>query len=368
MVKAICSCLYLVAISVIFFSFVSADVISVNSGGDLNLVVENNNVDVFFSSSEVSNVVIVLPVCGNGILETGEGCDDGNIISGDGCSASCVVEVVEDDGDSGGSSGGGGGGGAVSEVEIVLNDTSELISNIDDLIIVPESLNLPATVGIQTSAKLSITNNGNTDLELNLSVLFLKDMVSFDNNIFILSPGESEILEFFIMPNESGIYTGKFVFSSGKDVLEFPVILNVNSKLSLFDIMLDLNEESRFISFGEKVVGQISLIQMGLQSDMDVSMNYVIKDFSGKTYLMQTETIKVNKEKSYSHVFETDNLSPGDYIVGVEVVYAGGVATASSQFRVESEEIFPWWVLLVAVLIVFLIVLVSAKFYKKGKR
>lgn len=30
--------------------------------------------------------------CGNGILEIGEGCDDGNTISGDGCSASCVVE------------------------------------------------------------------------------------------------------------------------------------------------------------------------------------------------------------------------------------------------------------------------------------
>lgn len=32
------------------------------------------------------------PVCGNGILEVGEECDDGNRIDGDGCSANCLVE------------------------------------------------------------------------------------------------------------------------------------------------------------------------------------------------------------------------------------------------------------------------------------
>ncbi|MFA6322725.1 MAG: fibronectin type III domain-containing protein [Candidatus Buchananbacteria bacterium] len=34
-----------------------------------------------------------LPVCGNGLVETGEECDDNNIISGDGCSGTCQNEV-----------------------------------------------------------------------------------------------------------------------------------------------------------------------------------------------------------------------------------------------------------------------------------
>jgi len=33
------------------------------------------------------------PVCGNGILENGETCDDGNILNGDGCSRLCGVEA-----------------------------------------------------------------------------------------------------------------------------------------------------------------------------------------------------------------------------------------------------------------------------------
>ncbi len=36
---------------------------------------------------------IEVPVCGNKIVQTGEGCDDGNLVGGDGCSASCLVEA-----------------------------------------------------------------------------------------------------------------------------------------------------------------------------------------------------------------------------------------------------------------------------------
>ena len=33
------------------------------------------------------------PMCGNGTMESGEACDDGNVASGDGCSAACTVEL-----------------------------------------------------------------------------------------------------------------------------------------------------------------------------------------------------------------------------------------------------------------------------------
>jgi cysteine-rich repeat protein len=38
------------------------------------------------------NADCTTPVCGNGIKETGETCDDGNVTSGDGCSSACLFE------------------------------------------------------------------------------------------------------------------------------------------------------------------------------------------------------------------------------------------------------------------------------------
>ena len=38
------------------------------------------------------NLTIIPPVCGNGILEGTEQCDDGNLINGDGCSSKCMIE------------------------------------------------------------------------------------------------------------------------------------------------------------------------------------------------------------------------------------------------------------------------------------
>lgn len=37
---------------------------------------------------------VTCPVCGNGVLNAGEGCDDGNLMNGDGCSASCTCEAI----------------------------------------------------------------------------------------------------------------------------------------------------------------------------------------------------------------------------------------------------------------------------------
>ena len=75
------------------------------------------------------------PVCGNGIIETGEQCDDGNIANGDGCSSSCQTEDTNvtttpgtgvapvSSGTSGsGGGGGGGGGGSSGGAKVTLNN------------------------------------------------------------------------------------------------------------------------------------------------------------------------------------------------------------------------------------------------------
>jgi len=42
--------------------------------------------------SNTFNVNVYIPACGNGILDTGEACDDGDTTNGDGCSSTCTIE------------------------------------------------------------------------------------------------------------------------------------------------------------------------------------------------------------------------------------------------------------------------------------
>jgi cysteine-rich repeat protein len=57
---------------------------------------------------EVFGQLIAFPVCGNGVQEQAEACDDGNTDNGDGCSSSCQEE------DGGGAETESGGGCAMT--------------------------------------------------------------------------------------------------------------------------------------------------------------------------------------------------------------------------------------------------------------
>ncbi len=61
----------------------------------------------------------VTSVCGNSVVEGGETCDDGNIVSQDGCSSSCSIESSPPNS---GPSGGGGSGGGGSSSSPQCND------------------------------------------------------------------------------------------------------------------------------------------------------------------------------------------------------------------------------------------------------
>lgn len=48
------------------------------------------------SGDGCDSICNVEPICGNGVVESGEGCDDGNTFSDDGCSSTCQNEFCGD--------------------------------------------------------------------------------------------------------------------------------------------------------------------------------------------------------------------------------------------------------------------------------
>ncbi len=77
------------------FSYTCVDT-KVSSGYTNTAHVSAKSIDDKNTVSDSDSTVITLqvpePVCGNGKLESNEKCDDGNTVSGDGCSATCTIE------------------------------------------------------------------------------------------------------------------------------------------------------------------------------------------------------------------------------------------------------------------------------------
>jgi cysteine-rich repeat protein len=68
-------------------------IIIMNAAGDCGGVGETCALTVsIIDAATVSVTAAIVGACGNGVLEWGEGCDDGNILPGDGCSAECAIE------------------------------------------------------------------------------------------------------------------------------------------------------------------------------------------------------------------------------------------------------------------------------------
>ena len=87
--------------------FQDVDLSAMNLGGKVKLRFElDSDPGLQLAGWNIDDVCIVsiggppAPVCGNGVVEAGEQCDDGNTMNGDGCSSTCQDEM--------GSNGGGG--------------------------------------------------------------------------------------------------------------------------------------------------------------------------------------------------------------------------------------------------------------------
>ena len=256
------------------------------------------------------------------------------------------------------SGGGGGGGSSVPQLSFSLDKDS-----FEKTII----LNRIAFETIQ------ITNDKKTPQQFTLGIETIEDIIAIDETTFSILAGETKEVELKIVsPKETGIYAGKLIIKGEGKTKVVNIIINVKTDKSLFDITLTVPKSMKVMNPGNNFTAQIDLIQMGIREKIDVTLNYVIKDFDGNTYLQESETIAVLEQKSIQKEFYTENILVGDYVFGVELIYPDGVAVASSQFKVknkvellEKENMITIIIILaVAITIIFVITFAMARRYR----
>ena len=205
-------------------------------------------------------------------------------------------------------------------------------------------------------------------MTIKVSATGLENYITFNTDKIVLKVGESAPLTFTVTAPEPGVYAGKIVLTYGSIIKEVLVLLNVVSEGVLFDVTVTIPELYRDLRLGQRLPVLIELTEVGAETGVDVTMKYVIKDFDGITFYTDSETFYVLGTKSYSKKFSTVGLNPGDYILGVELTYPGGVATSSSHFRVsETVLTLQTWLAVGAFFVAVLVVVVSIIFYKRHK-
>ncbi|MAG61663.1 hypothetical protein CMI43_02525, partial [Candidatus Pacearchaeota archaeon] len=220
----------------------------------------------------------------------------------------------------------GGGGGVVAtigggDVKIRIN---------------PTVMSVAGVINEVNDRDLEIINDDTKFKTVSIVILDDGGFLSMDLSTlsFRLDPGQKNTVKLkLIAPEVPGTYSAK-IYVNGELVL---IKYDVSSKELLFDAGIVVSEDLKLLNRGDNLESQVTLIPMGENPRLDVTTNYAIKNFDGRTFLSEGKTFLIEGEKTFKKNFVTGNLPPGKYIVSLELIYPNGVAVSSSHFEIKGR-------------------------------
>jgi len=203
--------------------------------------------------------------------------------------------------------------------------------------ITPTEFNINLALGDKIEKTVTVTNFGFSPLNISINQQNLEGMAIPRENYLYLNPGETKTFNIaFIDKNETGIFPGKIIIGD-KEIL---VSLNIRTKLLLFDSNIIILNKDYKVPSGQKLKTQVTLIPLGDKERLDVTLNYVIKDYNGKIFLEESETVLIEEQMELQKNFNTGMLPLGEYVIGVELVYPNGIAISSARFEIVEKKLF----------------------------
>ena len=346
-------------------------------GLDENIIISSNR--IFVNSTALPNFdkSAVLDLYGLSfsnprILKDGEVCLDcviisysgGNLkFSASGIGVYSAEETPEDSGETPSTSttGSGGGGG-----EIIYLSKNKIILD-------KEFIKVFLKQGETVSDKLIIKNNHDLNLNFSVEVQGVRSLIKLNETFFEIGAGEEYVLNIdFLAPEyvEPNLYFGKLILKTGSIKKEINMIIEIVSKSALFDIEIIFPTQFEEIYAGDEIVFITKLTNLGEFKKADVVLTYMIKDFEGNTFVLETDSFAVETQASHPKTLRVpDNLPSGDYLVYVRLDYGGFTASASHQFKVKplfSLDFGTLEIVLIIAIIAVMILLIL--FYFRSKR
>ncbi len=226
--------------------------------------------------------------------------------------------------------------------------------------------------GIQTQQGVTITNNGTSDLQINISITNLTDFIFPSENGFILKPGERKSIIFNIYVSESEtrkILIGKINFMGNSITKSVDVILDIQERAPLFDIKTDLLR--KILVPGQRAIAGVKILNLGDLKNIDVELESLILDKSNNVYDSKKESFAIN-DSAKKQVFLKlpKNIELGSYFFSTKVSYKNISAQSYDSFKIIKSvidlDVVAFWI--IVIMIITSIMLVLAVLINKVKK
>jgi len=250
---------------------------------------------------------------------------------------------------------GGGGGGAAPIEKAGASGAS--------FILYWDKTGISLKQGETKSDRLLIVNNGSVDLSLSLVLQDIGEILRANETEFNLPVGETKVvrLDFIALEDRKlGFYLGKITVKGGGIVREMLVIIEIESKDSLFDVTIEIPQAFQKVYPGEEVVPLIKVYNLGATGRVDANIEYNIINKSGNVITTDQETIAVETQASFIKELKVpDSAKSGEHFVYVRVLYNNQTASSSARFFVISRPFIQSSLFTYLLLIVIIILLVT---------
>ena len=274
----------------------------------------------------------------------------------------------------GGGGGGGGDGGDSGGLSDLFGKIDVLqIRKVEDFQLSFYELKVSLKQGTSKTRVLKITNIGLEEILINLSSPKLKDFVVFSSTNFSILPGKSkEITIDFYAPERTipGQYFGYINAQSNKINKSIPTVLDVQGIDLEFDIVLNISEEYKLVKPGKEVKVNMTLINLKDLKNVDASLYYAIKDYTGKVYNFSEEEVSFFSSLFLERSLQVPEIAPeGPYLFYVRASDNKNIAIDSVDFEVGTRFNFSSFVKIGSIILLILIfAILLAVFMAKYKR
>jgi len=246
-----------------------------------------------------------------------------------------------------------------------------------DFSIDKSELKVSLSPGEKINQTLTIRNTGEKVIKIIIFVPpILRNFVTASEESFFIKSGIEKviILEFNIPETAKfDVHTGEILISGLGIEKNIPVTIEIESKDSLFDVILRIAPESFPVYAGKNITAEVEITDIGEAGLVNVTIDSVIKDFKENVLVKKQAIVSVNQKLIFNETLEIpSNATSGKYVLYAIVTYDGKSATSSQNFDI--IEKFSWEILILFGLILLAILgiilgyfLIKSKKIKIGK-